>query len=304
MITLSQAIIGWQLDADARRLSPHTIADYRNSYKKFSQAVGDPPLNDITLDMVRAFFAEQTDWGKKSMLNARTALSALWEWAIGEGQISGNVIRKYKPPRPEQPAIVPFTRDDVRRLLHSAAVNVAHTANGKTYTRTNPNAARNKAVILLLLDTGARASEVCDLRIRFFDARNRQIRVYGKGDKERLIPFSPSTGQAVYRYLMTRPTASIDAPLFVSDADRPILRRDLLHTLVRIGQAAGVADVHPHRFRHTFAITYLRNGASIFALQAALGHTSLDMCRRYLAIAQADVDAAHRIASPVANWNL
>ena len=61
---------------------------------------------------------------------------------------------------------------------------------------------------------------------------------------------------------------------------------------------------YPHRFRHTFAINFLRNGGNAYALQMALGHASMDMVRKYLALAQTDIAAAHLIASPVANWRL
>jgi site-specific recombinase XerD len=82
--------------------------------------------------------------------------------------------------------------------------------------------------------------------------------------------------------------------------DRTILRR-LIHTT---GERAGVADAHPHRFRHTFAITFLRNGGNVFALQTILGHESLEMVKRYLKIAQTDLQKAHQDASPVMNWLL
>ena len=81
---------------------------------------------------------------------------------------------------------------------------------------------------------------------------------------------------------------------------------------VRLGAKAGVSDCHPHRFRHTFAVNFLRNGGNAFGLQMALGHTTLQMVQTYLALAQADpstalrtgLDAAHRKASPVENWRL
>lgn len=81
-------------------------------------------------------------------------------------------------------------------------------------------------------------------------------------------------------------------------------RKALRLVLKRAGERSGVRGVYPHRFRHTFATEYLRNGGNIYTLQSILGHSSLDMVRRYLAIVQADLDAQHRSASPVKNWRL
>ena len=73
---------------------------------------------------------------------------------------------------------------------------------------------------------------------------------------------------------------------------------------VRPGQRAGVPDVFPHRFRHTFAINFLRNGGNVFALQRNMGHESLTMVNSYLHVAQSDLQAAHQDAGPVMNWLL
>jgi integrase/recombinase XerD len=78
----------------------------------------------------------------------------------------------------------------------------------------------------------------------------------------------------------------------------------LAFLLKRLGSRGNVDDVHPHRFRRTAAIQFLRNGGNLFALQKMLGHETLDMVRRYVELADSDLEEAHKTASPVDNWNL
>ena len=80
-------------------------------------------------------------------------------------------------------------------------------------------------------------------------------------------------------------------------------RTDLRHLLTRLGQRAGVAGVHPHRFRHTFAITFLRNGGALAVLKELLGHETLEMSLHYAEIAQQDIDASVK-HSPADKWRL
>ena len=164
---------------------------------------------------------------------------------------------------------------------------------------------RNRAIMLLMLDTGIRASELCDLKVEDMDNRNNRIFVrQGKGMKERMLPFSPRTGQMIWRYLAARKDTRPDDPLFESKLSRPMTRTKLAEMFANIGKRAGVPHVHPHRMRHTFAIMYLRNGGNAYSLQHMLGHSSLEMVRHYLQIAQVDIDNIHKRASPVDNLRL
>jgi len=321
-ITLSQALEGYSLDVHARQLSSHTIADYYNGFRHFQDFIGDPLLNDVTTDDIRRFLTYLgehpiTPAGVaprpprvlkgKSIRNIYIALSTLWTWALSEGLVEHHVVSVIKPPRPEQTAIEPLSRQDVESLLAVCARTQSYTRPGKREcTNTRPTADRDRAIILLLLDTGIRAAELCPdprhgapgLLIEDVDQRNRHIKVTGKGKKERVIPIDPRTLKAVWRYLLTRPDAAPTEPLIT------ITTSGLRHLLRRLSQRAGIQHVHPHRFRHTFAINFLRNGGNALELQRLLGHTTLEMVKRYVALAQVDLDAAHRKASPVANWKL
>ncbi len=95
-----------------------------------------------------------------------------------------------------------------------------------------------------------------------------------------------------------------NAPLFTVRRNRGFNPGTLRHLIKNIAARAGVKKADPHKFRHTFAITYLRSGGDVFTLQSLLGHGSLDMVRHYARIAQVDVEQAHRKASPVDNWRL
>ena len=111
--------------------------------------------------------------------------------------------------------------------------------------------------------------------------------------------------KALWRYLAERePEPTADDPLFVSLDRYPMDRSSISHMLRELGKRAGVAKVHPHRFRHTMALWFLRNGGDVFSLQRILGHSTLDMVRQYVALAEADAVSAHRRASPADNWRL
>jgi hypothetical protein len=93
-------------------------------------------------------------------------------------------------------------------------------------------------------------------------------------------------------------------PLFTTGDGQPLTRDHLYNTITSIAARVGVENADVHRFRHTFAINYLRNGGDAYTLQILLGHTSMEMVRTYIQIAQSDIEARHLKASPVANWNL
>ncbi len=306
-LKLSQALSGFFLSAQARKLSPHTIEDYENILINRFQAFleKDYLVEEITSRHIEEFLAAQTSISKKTTLNYHTGLSAFWTWAIREKIAREHVVRAVPAPKPEQVDILPYTQEEVRALLNSLERSKIYRRPGqRPATNTARNTERNRAIILFLVDTGVRNEECCSLKLRDLDRRNQRTYIFGKGAKERHVPFSARTHQAIWRYLTLRQDASLNEPLFLMETRRPFNRHRLLDLLQTIGARANVTDLTVHRFRHTCAIEYLRNGGDPYTLQRLLGHSTLDMVKRYLAIVQADIEKAHQRASPVDNWAL
>ncbi len=306
-IKFSQALIGYELYARARHLSSNTIRDYQNTYYRFQNWLGDqdPNIDEITPETICEFMAEQDEVSNKTLLNYHVGLSALWTWALNEKLANEHIIHRVPRPKPEKRSVVPFEEHEVKAMLNVLGRSKPYHRPGcRTSDHSLPNVERNRAIILLLVDTGIRASELCSAKIHSINLRNRNLQVFGKGAIERTIPFCPTTGKAIWRYLSSRPDTSLSDPLFVNSMNRPLDRTQLFHLLSTIAERAHVQDCNVHKFRHTFAINYLRNGGNPYSLQVMLGHSSMDMVRRYLKIADADLERFHRQASPVDNWRL
>jgi integrase/recombinase XerD len=322
-IALSQACEGLILFKTAAGRSPHTIRNYRNAFKKLHMFFSaDPPFDSITRAQLAHFFAWLRDGyvsvpdgvaprgriklSPKSIVNIHTNLSALWTWGVREGYVEENIVRAIEKPDVKPPVIKPFTKEEMKALLK--ACDATRTWKTRDTTSRRPTADRDRAILMILVDTGVRASELCRIRLGDLDTSQQTIKVVGKGAKERIVRFGRRAARTLWRYLTPRlQTLRDDDPLFLSwpyDVPEEMSRGSLGRLLKRLGERAGVSKVHPHRFRHTFAITYLRNGGDIFTLKHLLGHSSLDMVERYLHIARADFEEAHRKASPVDNWRL
>jgi integrase/recombinase XerD len=145
------------------------------------------------------------------------------------------------------------------------------------------------------------------LTLGHIDRGAKSCKVLGKGNKHRIVYYGAKTSRAIWSYMREDDVRMEDpeAPLFLSDRGRghgqALTTSGLRQLIERIGEIASVEQVRcsPHTFRHTFAITMLRNGATVFAVQQMLGHTRLEMTQKYVAYAQADVAKQHRTAGPV-----
>lgn len=320
----SKAFVGFEQYKAAEGLSPNTLINYKQHLRLFLEFGGDVDINKVTTQDVRAFLAWlRTDYkpkrfsgddrplSRKTVRNVWATLSSFFRWAGLEFNLANPMIG-IPAPRFETAPVKPFSKESVEKLLKACKMcRESRPFDRRRFTTKRPMYRRDQALILTLLDTGLRASELCSLRIEDFDIKTGRVDVRhgvtggAKGGKGRVVYLGRTARRSLWRYLAEREDdEDPEAPLFLGKFYRP-LNKDALRQLVKgLGKKAGVKNCHPHRFRHTFAITYLRSGGDVFTLQALLGHSSLKMVQHYARIAEIDLQRAHRKASPADNWRL
>lgn len=293
---LSHALQGYWLEKQLH-FSATTTPRYKCTFGRLIAFTGDAEIETITSNDLRRFLAwlaTEHGLGKRSVHDAWVHLSSLWTWAEGELNIPHALHKHIAPPEFPDAKPVAFTQKEIKKLL---AVLDRDASGAKRHS-----ALRDRAIVMVLLDAGLRASELCSLTIGDYNAGTGRLHVIGKYGKERFVVIGSRTQRALWRYLATRENTA-GAPLFATRSGGHMTRTDLRHLLVRLGKRAGVAGVHPHRFRHTFAITFLRNGGALAVLKELLGHETLEMSLHYAEIAQQDIDASVK-HSPADGWRL
>ena len=287
-----------------------TIDDYSGTFRRFAAYHGDelPPFEYIGAVHVRAYLTHIRDSGRsaKSALNAWVALSSLWTWAEKELETLHVIRGRVARPKYKRPPIEPYSRSEVNAMLHTVGRAAAWTSkHGRHVEERRDTAARDRAILVVLLDTGIRASELCDLVVEDYDTKNGRLHIRdGKGNKGRFVWLGEAARKALWRYQADRGDAQPTDPLFATRSNQPLDRNNLRHMIERCAKRAGVTKANVHRFRHSFAINFLRNGGSVLELQRLLGHERMETLRIYVTLAESDLREAQRKASPADNWDL
>jgi len=218
-------------------------------------------------------------------------LSTFFNWVVGEGILDGSPLSRIQVVKARPRVVTPYSNDEIKKMLTICDYDFAHNAKFL--------GSRNRAIVLVLLDTGLRLSEFLAITLTDIQDERGYIKVMGKGRKERVVRIGKNAQKAVWRYLMYRPDNKRQE-LWLTEEGKPLAGSGLQSLIKRLKQRAGIeSEGSIHRFRHTFALQFLRADRNVFNLQYLLGHSDLEMVRRYtMALGMEDSLRAHEAASP------
>ena len=286
----------------SRRMSEHTIDAYLGDLRALLDYVGlrwDAPAGQfgqaLTQRSIRSWLADTlASGGARSTIARHTAaIRNFTAWAVREEILASDPAAALTSPRADQRLPTLLDESEARTLMNLAR---AEAVDGSAAQM------RAWAILELTYACGLRVSEVCALNVSSLNREALTVRVLGKGNKERVVPYGPPAREALDHWLVRgRPqlvAQSSDEALFLGDRGGRIDPRVVRSMVHRMAAKAGVHDVAPHGLRHSTATHLLQGGADLRAVQEMLGHASLSTTQRYTHVDTARLSAIYQRAHP------
>jgi integrase/recombinase XerC len=284
-----------------RNASAHTLRNYASDLEQFHTYLSSPDsppvkVTDVDHRVIREYLGYLHDQKlqKSSMARKLAALRSFLKFCAREGIVRENAARLVATPK--LPKRVPsiLSAEEMNEFLDGLA-KVQRPKPKRASARTSEaeqDAAlllqRDRAILELLYASGLRVSELTGLNIDDVDRKERMLRVLGKGNKERIIPYGSKAEEAFERYwpirgkLLTRSRSGDGRAVFLSHEGRRMGTRSVTRVVKKYVRLMNVNwDLHPHSLRHAFASHLLADGADLRAIQELLGHSSLSTTQRY-----------------------
>jgi integrase/recombinase XerC len=271
--------------------APNTVAAYQRDVRLFVEWVARHGITDpakVTTAHIRSYvaFLTTSKLARRSIARKKAALARYFGWLTRNRKLKADPTVGVKTPADKGRLPKVLTAEQLRALL-------------ETHPDEHPpwRHLRDDAVIELLYGSGLRVSELCSLDIDSIDTRRGVVRVMGKGSKERVVPVSKPSIEAVASWRNVRHEVLADPStlaMFVNHRGRRIGPRDVR----RIIDDRAVSPTHPHALRHTFATHLLDNGADLRAVQELLGHSDVATTQRYTQVSKERLKTAYSAAHP------
>lgn len=270
---LTTLVAQYLLRCEVEGKSPRTVRAYGETLARFLAACPQTEPAQITSEHVYAYLGRYTQLTLETRHRYFREVRCFFNWLVEAEYLERSPFRGMRNVRVPLRIKQPFSPDDISRLLAACPET--------------PAGLRDRAMVMTLLDTGIRCSELVQLNLADLDLEEGRLRVlHGKGNKQRVVPFAVHCRARLQEYLAVRGTQP--GALFVATSRHGVLiapaalqPNGLKQMLRRLARVSGVATVHAHRFRHTFATWAIQHDARELDVQYLLGHASGDMVRRY-----------------------
>ena len=275
-------------------VSESTAAVYQrdvNAFVAWSVELGVGDISRVDRRQIRRYlgYLDQAEYARRTIARKMSALRRFFAWARLRGHITADPTVGLSTPSSGSrlPSVV--SDDDLSELLgDSSNVRLDDDAD-------SPRRLRDDAIVELLYGSGLRVSELCSLTASSIDLDAATIRVWGKGDKERIVPLSAPATTALQQLLDSIPgAANSQEPLFKNRRNNPLTPRDVRRILDR----RSPVPTHPHALRHTFATHLLDGGADLRTVQELLGHADLSTTQIYTHVSKERLQRVHRSSHP------
>lgn len=311
---LSEAVEGYMMDSRINQSKANIrIKEQQLSYFfKWAKEKGATEIHTVTVNTVRAFIVHLQSL-KANELNPRKptldrplspltvkgylrVIKAFFNWCKREGYLEGRDNPTDRVPRIKIPhyVISTFTPEQMAAMLDSCDVDTA-------------TGFRDYSLLLVLMDTGIRLSELCGLTLDHI--HDGYLTVFGKGEKEREVGMGPTAARALWKYvhLHRKPRLATEKRVFLAKGGAPLTANGVTQLISRIGERVGIEGVRvsAHTFRHSFAKSWLQHGGEIYKLSLILGHSDIQTTQEYLKdFHSRDARVEHSQYSPVESNNL
>lgn len=266
-----------------RGLSPATLRAYERTLTRLHAHLGGEPNVLAATRVALRGFLFQEGRGRQPATVARhvAALRTFYDWLVREHHLAASPAASLKPPKVPQRLPRVASQQELTELLDDA-----------------PLPTQVAALFEVLYGAGLRVGEASDLHLSDVDLHEHMVRVRrGKGGRERRVPMGATASAALSTWLSERPSTDHDH-IFVNARGGPLSPRSMRRLVKQAAQSEGIARLHPHALRHSYATHLLDAGADLRAIQELLGHKSLATTQRYTHVSMERLLDVHRSAHP------
>jgi len=261
-------------------LAKNSLASYRTDLTKFSEWLDDKPLDRVKRQDIVRYFQSLRSAGisARSVARALAALRGFFRFLVRERHLKHDPTENVDNPKLWSTLPKSLQPSEVEALLAAP-------------DRKTPDGLRDAAMLELLYATGLRVSELIHVKVEHLELDAGFLRTFGKGSKERIVPFGDSARKAIAAYAdQGRPAFDRrnDPHLFLTNRSRPMSRQSFWMKIVKYARQAGIrSHISPHVLRHSFATHLLENGADLRSVQLMLGHSDISTTQIYTHVSRA-----------------